>query len=413
MKIKVGSSKSILKQLDLKLLGSVLFLILVGIYSVYSNNLNSETLVPFHKHVGIVSWGLVIILFATFAPESLIRSIAFPSYILSLLLLIAVLIFGVEINGTKGWLRFGGYSFQPVEFAKFAVILTSAAFLSIPGISLKNIRGFGSLIVIFIIPLIFIILQPDFGSAVILLTILWGILFWSDFNLNLLVAILGFPFLLIFYLKGLTEFIILLIIFSGLIFYINKNKFITSVITISIVVALALGTKDLVNHLPRHQQDRIKVFVDPSIAPLKESYNMIQSLLAVGSGGIVGKGPFSGTQTQLKYVFAQSSDFVFSIPAEEFGFVGSIAIIFAFYVLISRVLSIGIETKSPFLKYSILSYAMLLIAHFVENIGMAIGLFPVMGIPLPFVSSGGSFFVVNAFFIGVALNSFKKKFQNV
>lgn len=412
MSEKIGKSK-ITQKFDLKLLGSVFFLILVGVYSIYSNNLNSESLVSFQKHLGLVVWGILIIFVVAYLPESWIRSLAFPTYIFALLLLIAVLIFGVEIHGTKGWLRFGSYSFQPVEFAKLAVILAASSFISIPGVSLKNIRGFGFLLIIFLIPFIFIVLQPDFGSSLILLTILWGILYWSDFNLNILLALLGFPFVLLFYLKGITEFIVVLAIFSALIFYVNKSKLVTSIITISIVIILSLGTKDLINHLPKHQQERIKVFVDPSVAPLKESYNMLQSLLAVGSGGLFGKGPFAGTQTQLKYVFAQSSDFVFSIPAEEFGFVGSVLIIIAFYILITRVVKIGLETNSAFLKYCILGYSMLLIAHFVENIGMAIGLLPVMGIPLPFVSSGGSFFLVNSFLVGITLNAYRKKFQNV
>lgn len=413
MKEIVGKRKSFINTLDKKLLGSVLFLILVGIYSIYSNYLNSETLIPFQKHLTYVGWGVVLMFVVALMPENLIRSLVFPFYIITLLLLIAVLIFGVEINGTKGWLRIGGYSFQPGEFAKLAVILASAAFVSIPGVSLKNIRGLGTLLVIFLIPLFFIILQPDYGSGIILLAIFWGILYWSDFNINVLLALLAFPFVLLFYLKGFLEFIIVVAVFSIFVFIANKRKIVTSIVTISLIVVFALGAKDLINHLPKHQQDRISSFVDPSNSTLTKSYNMIQSILAVGSGGIFGKGPFSGTQTQLKYVYAQSSDFVFSIPAEEFGFIGSIAIIIAFVVLINRVVKIGTETNSLFMKYIILSYAMLLFVHFAENLGMAIGLFPVMGIPLPFVSSGGSFFLVNSFLVGVTLNAFRKKFKDV
>lgn len=410
--MKIGQKNSLIYQLDLKLLASVFFLILVSIYSIYSNNLNSETLVSFQKHLTIVLWGIITIFVVTFLPENFIRSLAFPTYILSLLLLVAVLLFGKEINGTKGWLSFGSYSFQPVEFAKLSVILSAASFLSIPGVSLKNIRGFSFLLTIFLIPILFIVLQPDYGSAIVLLAILWGVLFWSDFNLNFLIAVFGFPFVLLFYLKGIFEFILVLVLFSSLLYFVNKGKLITTFVTIATVVVFALGAKDLINHLPKHQQERIKVFVDPGYAPLKQSYNMIQSLLAVGSGGLFGKGPFSGTQTQLQYVYAQTSDFVFSIPAEEFGFVGSVAIIIAFYILISRIIKIGIDTYSPFLKYTILSYAMMLFVHFAENLGMAMGLLPVMGIPLPFVSYGGSFFFVNSVLVGIALNAYRRKVKN-
>ncbi|MFN3780943.1 MAG: FtsW/RodA/SpoVE family cell cycle protein, partial [Candidatus Kapaibacteriota bacterium] len=411
MKTKIRT-QSLAKIFDLKLLGSVFFLILISIYSIYSSHLNSETLIQFQKHLGYVALGLMITIVVTFTSENWIRSITFPFYIATIILLIAVLIFGVKINGTVGWLKIGGYSLQPVELAKLAVILTSSAFLTIPGVSIKNIRGLGFLSVIFLIPVIFIILQPDFGSAIIILTLLWSILYWSDFNLNFLIAILALPFLVLFYLKGLVEFILVVAIFCGIILFINKGKIITSLLTTVIVVGLVFGIKDTINHLHEHQQARIQAFVNPEFAPLKQSYNVIQSILAVGSGGIVGKGPFSGTQTQLKYVYAQSSDFVFSIPAEEFGFIGSIAILIAFTILITRVIKIGTETNSPFLRYIILSYGTLLFVHFVQNIGMAIGLLPVMGIPLPFVSTGGSFFLVNSFLLGVVLNAYRKKFKS-
>lgn len=411
MKAKIRNY-NLSKILDLKLLGSVLFLILVGVYSIYSSHLNSETPIQFQKHIGYVLLGIITTLAVVFVSENWIRSITFPLYIVTILLLIAVLIFGVEVNGTVGWLKIGSYSLQPVELAKLAVILASSAFLTIPGVSIKNIRGLGFLLIIFFIPIVFIVLQPDFGSAIILLTLLWSFLYWSDFNLNLLVGILSLPFLLLFFLKGLIEFFIVVMIFSGIILYINKGKFLTSFITIVVVVGLAIGIKDAINHLQEHQQARIKVFVNPEYAPLKQSYNVIQCILAVGSGGIIGKGPFSGTQTQLKYVYAQNSDFVFSIPAEEFGFIGSISILIAFTILITRVIKIGIETNSPFLRHIILGYGTLLFVHFVQNIGMAIGLLPVMGIPLPFVSMGGSFFLVNSFLLGVVLNAHRKKFKS-
>jgi len=409
-KIKIGT-KSLGKYFDLWFVGSLLFLILVGFYSVYSNSMNADNLANFNKHITYAFWGIILMIVVAFVPEDKIRNLSLPLYIFSILLLILVLFIGSTQFGTKGWLRIGSYSIQPAEFAKLALILTSASFLSIPGVSLSNVRGLGILSLIFLIPILLIILQPDFGTSVVILAIFWGILFWAGLNLNFLLALIGIPFLTLFYLKGLPEFLLVLVLFGLVLVVANKRKFATTIITIALSIVVALGSKELIHYLPEHQQKRIKAFVDPSYEPLKGSYNLVQSLLAVGSGGFLGKGPFSGTQTQLQYVYAQSSDFVFSIPAEEFGFVGSISIIIAFFILIRRTIKIGLETPSIFLKYAILSYSIMLIFHFAENVGMAIGIFPVMGIPLPFVSSGGSFFLVNCFLAGIVLNAHRRKFQ--
>jgi len=409
-KIKIGT-KSLNKYFDLWFIGSVFFLILVGFYSVYSNSLNADNLANFNKHITYAFWGIITIFVVALVPEEKIRSISLPLYIFSIFLLIVVLFFGTAQFGTKGWLRIGSYSIQPAEFAKLSLLIASASFLSIPGVSLTNYRGLGILSFIFIIPILLIILQPDFGTSVVILAIFWGLLFWSGLNLNFLLALIGIPFLTLFYLKGLTEFLFVLVLFGLILVLANKRKFATTIITIALCVVIALASKEIIHYLPEHQQKRIKAFIDPSYEPLKGSYNLVQSLLAVGSGGLFGKGPFSGTQTQLQYVYAQSSDFVFSIPAEEFGFIGSILIIFAFFILIRRTIKIGLETPSIFLRYVTLGYAIMLIFHFAENVGMAIGIFPVMGIPLPFVSSGGSFFIVNCFLAGVTLNAYRKKFK--
>ncbi len=410
-KIKVGN-KSINKIFDVYFLSSLLFLVLVGIYAVYSNNLNAETLDNFNKHLTYVFWGIVLMFFISFVPEDKIQILALPSYIFSIILLIVVLFIADPTYGTKGWIKLGGFSLQPSEFAKLSLILTTAFFISIPGVSLNNIRGLSILSIIFLIPTLLIILQPDYGTSIVILAIFWGFLFWTGFKLNILLTLLGIPLLTLFYLKGITEFVLVIILFSAILLAANKKNYIKTIIIISICIVFALSSKELIHNLPAHQQKRIHTFIDPAFEPDRASYNLIQSLLAVGSGGFLGKGPFSGTQTQLQYVYAQSSDFVFSIPSEEFGFIGSTLIIIAFFVLIRRTIKIGLDSNSPFLKYSVLGYSIMLTFHFIENVGMTIGLFPVMGIPLPFVSSGGSFFLVNCVLAGLTLNAYRKKFHS-
>lgn len=401
------NKKQINKIFDLQILGSVLFLTLIGLYCLLSKTYGSQDISLFYNYLNYVFLGIVILIVVTFLPEKFIYSVSFPSYFLALILLILVLIFGSTISGTKGWLRMGGLSLQPAEFAKLAVIVVSAYILSIEGVAVTNVRGFVMLFGVYVVPIILMVLQPDYGTTIVMLGILWGLLFWAGFNLNALLVLLGAPIATLFYLKGLIEFLLVISIFLVILYYVNRPKVIPIIISIALIAIISIPSRGVVQHLPKHQQGRIQTFVDPTYQPTKTSYNVIQSILAVGSGGLFGKGFFNGTQTQLGFVVAQASDFAFSIPAEELGFVGSLAIIFAFFILIRRVIQIGMKANSSFFRYIILGYSFLLIIHFVENVGMVIGIFPVMGIPLPFVSKGGSFLLVNFFFIGVVLNSYR------
>lgn len=406
-KLKIGTRK-ISNYVDVWLLACVFILSAIGIYSMFSITYNWEDYSTLNKHLTYAFWGWVLMFAIAFVPERWIRSMSFPFYFFTVIALLFVLLWGVEINGTKGWFRFAGFSIQPAEFSKLAVLLATGSLLSIEGVSVKNMRGFGLLSVISLIPIILTALQPDFGTSVIVLGIFWGILYWADFNLNILVLLLAIPILTLFYLKGWVEFAIALLLFTIGLLYINRLKILPVIVSLAIVVAISLGSKDIINHLSPHQQKRIQAFIDPSFEPEKGGYNLIQSLLAVGSGGVFGKGIFSGTLTQLRYVYAQPSDFVFSVPAEELGFIGASSIILVFTILIIRLIKIGLQSTSLFFKYIVLGYATLLSVHFIQNIGMVIGLLPVMGIPLPFLSSGGSFFVVNSFLVGIALNAYRK-----
>lgn len=399
--------KSLNKIFDFHIILPVIFLVLMGLYCILSKAYGSEEISVFYNYLNFIILGFILFLVVTFLPEKFIYSLSFPSYFLTLILLMLVLVIGREISGTKGWLRLGGFSMQPSEFAKLAVILVSAYILSFGGITVSNVRGLLTLVVIYVIPVSLVAIQPDFGTAIVMLGILWGLLFWAGFNLNILLVSIGIPIATLFYLKGIVEFVIVVAIIFAVLYYANRPKIIPIVISIALIVALAIPSRELIHYLPGHQQARIQAFIDPTVEPTAKSYNIIQSVLAVGSGGFFGKGFFKGTQTQLGFVIAQTSDFAFSIPAEEFGFVGAVSIIVAFLILIRRVVQIGLQSRSLFFRYINLGYSFLLIIHFVENVGMVIGLFPVMGIPLPFISKGGSFLVVNFLLVGVAMNSYR------
>ncbi|MGQ9818974.1 MAG: FtsW/RodA/SpoVE family cell cycle protein [Candidatus Kapaibacteriales bacterium] len=408
MKAIILKRSGLRKIFDFQILFSVIFLVLMGLYCILSKTYGSEEITVFYNYLNFVILGLILFLIITFLPEKFIYSLSSPIYFLVLILLFLVLVIGHEISGTKGWFRLGGFSFQPAEFAKLATIMVSAYILSIEGVTVTNVRGLLLLIGIFVAPLTLIVLQPDFGTAIVMFGILWGLLFWAGLNLNFLLVLIGMPIATLFYLKGIFEFVLIVAIFFAVLYYFNRPKILPIIISMAIIVGLAIPSRQLIHFLPAHQQARIRVFIDPTFEPTAKSYNIIQSVLAVGSGGLLGKGVFKGTQTQLGFVIAQASDFAFSIPAEEFGFAGAILIILTFLILIRRIVQIGLQSNSLFFRYINLGYSFLLIIHFVENIGMVIGLFPVMGIPLPFISKGGSFLMVNFILVGIAMNSYRR-----
>ncbi len=405
---KIGQ-KEISDYIDGYLFASALILALFGLYSIFSITLNYENLVPFYKQLNIVIFCWLVTIVVAFLPIRIIKSLSFPAYLLGIILLILVLIFGTEVQGTKGWFRFGSFTFQPSEISKLAVILAAANFLSIEGISVKNIRGVSFLSAIFFVPITLILVQPDFGTSVVYLAIFWGLLYWNGFSPNVLFTLVFIPLAFLFKLKGWTEYFLVLIFCSVVVFYVNRAKLLPLVVVISIVALVSLAAPEVIDHLKPHQKARIETFVDPSKDIRGKGYNLTQSIFAIGSGGILGKGPLSGTQTQLRYVVAQSTDFVFTVTGEELGFIGSIILISAFAIFAFRVFKIALNCKDKFLSNAVFAYGVLFSFHFVWNISMVMGILPVMGIPLPFVSSGGTFYFVNSVLLGLVFNAYRRE----
>ena len=377
------------------------------------------------------------------------NSSAFPVYFLCLISLVVVLVFGKEINGAKSWFHIFGYSLQPSEFAKYGTSLGLAALLSQNNINLENIKTIFLSFVIFLVPAALIFLQPDPGTAIVyfamlvplfraglnaslyilgflLAFIFIGSLIWSPLIMVLLIFNLIYFFmvlsvkerrlplsiLFLLFLFSLSSYtylsysLILLVIlmagsyFSYLLFKAGKYKelILAGVVAVS-SIALSFGTEwAFDNLLKSHHQERINAWLKPSTGEL---YNIIQSKTAIGSGGVAGKGFLNGTMTKLNYVPEQSTDFVFSILGEEQGFLGSMSLIVLFMALIWRILTIAERTSFPFIKYYAYAISGIIFFHFFINIGMTMGIMPVIGIPLPLVSKGGSSLLAFAIMMGV------------
>lgn len=391
---------------DWQLLLSTLFLVAAGLISLYSATYESKMSVFFWKQAISVGIGLVFMALTFFAPQRLLKSAALPIYLLSILLLVAVLFLGVEVNATKGWLRIAGFSIQPAETAKFGVILGIAWHLSAKGRDVGNLRDLLLVIAMAAIPSFLILRQPDVGSSSVVIAILTGLLFWSGFDTFILYIFIFSPIAAIMALKGDWYFYIVISIVSIAAFAFRK-KIIYTLIGIAILIGVGFSAKIAYNYLKDYQKSRIDNFLNPGQDILGTGYNVYQSKMAVGSGGLTGKGFLQGTQTQLRYIPMQWTDFIYSVPTEEFGFVGGAAIVLAFTVLMWRAVKIASETHSKFFSLLAAGAAAMILYHALINIGMAIGIMPVTGIPLPFMSAGGSSIIVNLVLIGLLLNIYK------
>lgn len=391
---------------DWKLIFIVIVLVLIGIISLYSATYASNMQETFNRQLISIGFGILVAVIMTFIPQNAMRNLSFIFYFGSLILLIAVLFFGNEIYGTKGWIRFAGMSLQPAEFAKFGIITMLAYFKSSKGIELTNIRDFSIATVIVFVPMALVFIQPDHGTSSVLIAIFLGILFWSGFSAFFLFFVVSLPFIIILSLKGMWFMIIAIILFTGfaLLF---KTKWLNKSLVIFIFIISGYFAPIFYNTLQDHQKARIETFLNPGADPRGQGYNVIQSMMAVGSGGITGKGFLQGTQTQLRYIPMQWTDFIYSVPAEEFGFIGSIAIIIFFGLLLLKILDTAKEADDEFYSISAFGILTVFLYHTIINIGMVIGIVPVMGIPLPFLSYGGTSMIVNFAFIGLLLNAYR------
>ncbi len=342
-----------------------------------------------------------------------IRSLAWPVYGFVLLLLILVLLVGREVNGAKAWFGVGGFGIQPAEFSKYATALALTNYLS--GLkTLQEIRSRVVAAVIILLPVAFIMLQPDTGTALVsgafVLVLYREGLSGNILLIAIMAAILAVLSLILkestilipftgYVLHGQYFLMVLIAVFTLLI-WIFVRKFVLKHHRKRIYAYLLLGllgsaafissVDQIIDHMPAHQQTRIRVLLGLEYDPRGYGYNVEQSKTAIGSGGLLGKGYLQGTFTKYKYVPMQSTDFIFCTVGEEWGFVGSAVVVLLFGALILRCIQISDRQRSRFTRIYAYCVASIFFLHLMINVGMAIGLAPVIGIPLPFFSYGGS-----------------------
>jgi len=406
--------------IDLILILLYISIIIFGCLAIYSSEVNENTFqsISFFSRPGkhlffLFSISFLVILIQLFDYRFIIN-ISFPLYILSLGLLLFVLIYGITISGSTSWFSLYDFRFQPSEFSKFTTALFLASYLE----NKKNVKSNLKIklisIGIIFLPFSLILLQGDFGTALIFFSFIIVLYRYNIINIKLILILISFAllFFLGIVLDKITLFSIIIITTLFVIgISINNLK---RVFKISILCLFSLiivqGQNFILDNIlePRHKSRIISLF-NPNSDPLGSGWNVSQSKIAIGSGGLFGNGYLQGTQTRFDFVPEQSTDFIFSVIGEEFGFIGSLLFIILYSFFLFRLLNLAEMQKDKFsllYGYSVFS---LFFFHYSLNIAMSMGLFPVIGIPLALVSYGGSSIISFSilFFVFIKLNSYQ------
>ncbi len=375
-------------------------MVLFGWFNIYSASWNESTgsIFDLSKNYGkqflFICISAFVAIFWLFLDYKVFSLFSYAVYGILIALVIAVFVLGKEVAGNKNWIPIGNFNLQPAEFAKYAVSLALAKFLGTPDARLKDKFTLRVALTIFLLPMALILIQKDTGSALVFLS--FSLVLYRE-GLSGIWFIMALCSIIIFILTLYFGSIWVSGIFAAiaLIFYIlsSRRKYLTwPVLLVTIAVIGFSSSINLImdNVLKDHQKKRILVTFGLLEDLKKEGYNVHQSKIAIGSGGLIGKGFLQGTQTKLRYVPEQHTDFIFCTIGEEWGWVGSMVMLILFVALIARVYYLAERQKNRYNRVFAYCVASILFFHFTINIGMTIGLVPVIGIPLPFFSYGGS-----------------------
>ena len=375
-------------------------LVIMGWMTIYSASLPLEETSIFDisqiygRQMLFIGLTIPLIFIILFTDAKIFERLSFVFYGLGIILLLGLFVFGVTKKGQTNWYQFGGFGFQPSEFVKTATALLLAKYLSYSQINLKFTKHQIIGLAIVFIPVLLILMQPDAGSAMIFISLIFvlnreGLPSWYFFS--------GIIAIALFFLSLVIEpfYLIGIVFVAMVIHYIFNRKISRNPIVYGLLYLLMAGFAFSVSYvydkvLEPHQKDRINVLIGDDVDMKREGYNLNQSMIAIGSGGLLGKGYLEGTQTKGGFVPEQHTDYIFTTVGEEWGFVGSITVILLFVALFLRIIYLAENQKTKFSRVYGYCVATYLFTHFFVNIAMLIKLFPTIGVPLPFFSYGGS-----------------------
>ena len=377
-----------------------MILVIMGWINIYAAvyDENHSSIMDFHQKYGKqLIWiiaALFLAMMTLFIDGKIFSQVAWFIYGFGLILLFVVIMIGTEISGSKSWFQIGGIALQPAEFAKMATCLALARYLSELHVDIKKTKTLLICAAIILVPALLIILQHDTGSAIVFLCFVL-VLYRAGMSGKLMLFLVTIPLVAVLSLL-INKFIITgVLVVAAVLYYFSSKKRIKDLLVIAAIFLFFTGLVFSIGFvfekvLEPHQKTRINVLFGFNEDLKGSGYNVNQSLIAVGSGGFRGKGFMQGTQTKYNFVPEQSTDFIFCTVGEEWGFIGSSIVIFLFLALFTRIILVAERQRSKFSRLYGYGVAAILFFHFAVNIGMVLGLLPVVGIPLPFFSYGGS-----------------------
>ena len=356
----------------------------------------------FYKQLTWMTIGSTIFIFIQFIRLRIFNEYAYHLYVLLLISLLITYLMPVR-GGAQRWIILGGFSIQPSEIGKLIVVFAIAKFLSDRKVDKNQLKTIILTLTIGLIPALLVLGQPDLGTSIIYIAMTFPMLYWIGIRPYYLFLFMA-PIISMISSYSITSFYIWMFILVVVLFLSQPSIREASIV---FIINICSGLLSIIayENLQPHQKDRLLVLLDPYIAPLKEGFQVIQSMVSIGSGGILGKGFASGTQTQLKILPVRDTDFIVSVAGEEFGLFGIIYILLFFSIFIYWVTEYLRKINNDFSSLTLVGILAILFVHLIVNMGMTVGLFPVTGLPAPFLSYGGTFLLTCMIMIGIVNNN--------
>lgn len=427
--------------LDFALIIPVVILMIIGILFIYSSGVDSSGVSVANEYIKQIVWvsiGLVVFFLTALVDYRKFKDFSPWIFLIAMILLLYTVFFGKLVNGAKSWLGIGDFGIQPSEFAKIAFILFFSWFLIKSEKTDSDMSRFLKSLAILAVPLLLILAQPDLGTASVYIPVYLTMAFFANIKIRYLGMVLLFgTFTVVFMvlpiwqeyiyarqvpvLKILTDNNIRLVVIISLLvvtvlsligkIFTSKKIFywisyFSGILTFSLIASM-------VNVLQDYQIKRLIVFLNPYVDPQGSGWNIIQSITAIGSGAIFGKGYLQGTQSHYRYLPQQSTDFIFSILSEEWGFVGGLVVFLLYAFILYRCINTMRHTRELYGFYIIAGVSSMIFFHFVVNVGMAMGIMPITGIPLLFLSYGGSSLLTVLMALGLVLSINSRRMDHI
>jgi rod shape determining protein RodA len=405
--------KEFFKRFDILLLLTTVAIVGVGIIAIYSATFTTdgEGSDLYSKQLIFAIIGFVLMIVINYIPPKYLSNTSYILYAIAILALIAVLVFGKRISGQKSWFAIGSFGIQPSEFAKLATIMALGRFFAAEDKErdIKNPKTFLIAAAIVLLPVGLIMRQPDMGTVLVFIAMIIPIFFWAGLPTFVVFAIVSPAIVALCSFFGLYYMIGALVLVTAALYFWFRQKWIIALIILAVNIIAGLSVDYVYDKLQPYQQKRIMAVFDPTTDPLGSGYNVIQSKVAIGSGGLTGKGYLQGTQTQLKFIPEQWTDFIFCMVGEEFGFIGAIVLLILYFIIIFQLINSAYFAKNRFLSICCIGFATVFLFHLFVNIGMTMGIMPVIGIPLPLVSYGVSSLLSFMIMLGIGMNAYRNR----